>query len=104
MTRVNSVTSMTQVTCMTRLTTDPELYLAHDLVCPPRHGGCPGDLEGDADEDDAEVGHSEVDEEQDHPVLVLVDQPLPQEVQERVGVGNQPNHLGQQEGEEGNWI
>ena len=37
-------------------------------------------------EDNAKIGNGEMDEEEDHPVLVLLQQPLPQQVQQRVGV------------------
>ena len=39
-----------------------------------------GDYEDD-DQDDTEVCDGEMDEEEDHPVLVLLKQPLPQQVE-----------------------
>ena len=68
--------------------------LAGNLVGPPGDGGGPGDLEWDPDEDDAEVGDGEVDQKQDHPVVVLVEETLPEQVDQRVAVGCQTNHLG----------
>ena len=39
------------------------------------------DDDDDDDQDDTEVRDGEMDEEEDHPVLVLLKQPLPQQVE-----------------------
>ena len=48
--------------------------------------------EGD-DQDDTEVRDGEMDEEEDHPVLVLLKQPLPQQVEQGVAIGRQSHRL-----------
>ena len=90
---------------------DPEEnhHLAGHPVCPPRDRGCPGNLQRNANQNNLdktrrsgincrncitydEVSTREVDEEQHHPVLVVEDQPLPEQVEEGAEVGHQPHH------------